>query len=141
MRALLAVLLFLLGSTYATVAHTACAPVVNAASYHFDRSAERNERNFGLGVECGDWQVGTYKNSEWGRSTYAYYLTDTARFGPADVGFVVGLVHGYSYTPVLPVALLSVQLDTVRVLILPPIIVEGENIGVVGVQLIVPFSF
>ncbi|MEM4258079.1 MAG: hypothetical protein QXL17_02870 [Candidatus Thermoplasmatota archaeon] len=123
-----------------------CSPVVNALSYHFDRKTDYNEHNFGVGIECSidqtaSWQVGFYHNSEYTRSEYVFFLAnDLARVGSIKLGLTGGLVHGYDYATILPVAAGVVQIGVVRVLVLPPIVIDGKNIGVIGTQIVLPFS-
>lgn len=69
---------------------------VMTRSYHADRSAGYNERNWGVGIEYGfasDWRVvaGTYENSVFRRSNYA-----GVHWAPFQwFGGIAGAVSGY----------------------------------------------
>jgi len=135
------VILFALSFICATLAIADCNPVINTASYHFNRDIERNENNLGAGVECGRWQVGAYHNSEWHTTTYVSYGLPLAHVGSIEVGAVVGAVTGYEYAPVVPMVALTVRVGVVRLIIIPPFEVGGKDTGVIGTQIIIPFRF
>ncbi len=70
-------------------------------SYHFDRSKDYNERNWGCGLEYGvarDTRLiaGAYKNSLYRESAYAGALWTPLRLGPARIGAIGGIVDGYN---------------------------------------------
>ena len=113
-----------------------CAVAINVGSYHFDRSHPYNERNYGAGVECGRYQAGLYKNSEYRTSVYAFRFFELR----APVGIAAGLVTGYEYADVLPAAALTVTAGPARVLVMPPMRVDGRNVGAIGLQLLIPFQ-
>jgi hypothetical protein len=124
---------------YPVVSKAECNPVVNTRSYHFDRDRGYNENNYGLGVECGHWQVGAYKNSEYGETAYAFYLTDSKR-DFVEFGLAGGVAVGYSYAPVLPIVALTARVGIARFVVIPPVKVNDRNVGVVGLQVIIPSS-
>lgn len=70
----------------------ACEPVYGAhlATYHFDRSVQRDEINPGAYARCGMTVAGAYRNS-WGKGSA--YLAATAEWGP--IGLSAGVVTGY----------------------------------------------
>jgi len=75
--------------------------VATMASYHFDRSKEHNEQNFGLGYEYKfneDWRVGAgfYKNSFYRHTNYVFGgYTPLTVYG-TSVGLIGGLASGYT---------------------------------------------
>jgi len=104
---------------------------VNGVSYHFKREPKHNERNWGLGLtfplsEKTAFAVGTYKNSNWRQTTYAWYEYTPWTIGPVKVGFLGGGVTGYrSGNNVMPAAglLFTTRSDKVgfNVVCLPPV--------------------
>jgi len=74
--------------------------VGSGASYHFDRSKDYNERNWGVGFEWGlvrDTRaiLGTYLNSHGQQSTYGGVAWTPLALGPARAGAILGAVDGY----------------------------------------------
>jgi len=117
--------------------------VGTAASYHFDRSKIRNERNPGIGVEYGLTNaprivVGYYKNSQWGTSHYAGGIWTPLKWGPAKMGAMYGVIDGYTprnggYIPmVIPLATIEGNRFGINVLYAPTI---RDLPGAVGLQL------
>jgi len=79
--------------------------VATLASYHFNRSKDYNERNYGLGFERtyeDNWRghAGAYKNSL--DRTTAYVLTSYTpwRWGEWHAGGAAGLGTGYNSRPI-----------------------------------------
>ena len=69
-------------------------------SYHADREAGFNERNWGIGAEyelAPEWRAigGTYKNSVFRRSNYVGLHWTPLRFGNWRLGAIGGAVSGY----------------------------------------------
>jgi hypothetical protein len=109
-------------------------------SYHFDRSKDHNERNFGLGfehqvTENGRIVGGFYKNSEYHWSVDGGFLYLPYKVGPAKVGAMFGAVTGYEEMTVMPVIIPTVAFEGKK---------YGVNIGVVpsmiGLQLKMRFK-
>lgn len=81
----------------------------NLGSYHWDRGANMNERNPGLGLErdTGDWRqmLGMYKNSLGKPSGYAMLgytpLQYQTALGELKLGGLAGALSGYEM-PVVP---------------------------------------
>jgi len=104
---------------------------VNGISYHFKREPKHNERNWGVGLtfplsEKTAVAVGSYKNSNWRQTTYAWYEYTPWTIGPVKVGFLGGGVTGYrSGNNVMPAAglLFTTRSDKVgfNVVCLPPV--------------------
>lgn len=102
--------------------------VAHAASYHFDRSEDFNERNAGLGLRARkqDWQymVGGYKNSLGKSTIYAGVGKILWEKGPVSFALLGILATGYRY-PLVPAVVpeLEVKLGSVSLLInyLPPL--------------------
>ena len=74
----------------------------SVASYHFDRAPNYNERNWGIGLEHGVMPdvrlvAGSYENSFYRSSAYAGATWTPLRVGPARLGFVGGVIDGYSW--------------------------------------------
>lgn len=95
--------------------------VGTVASYHTNRDIERNERNWGLGLErdfAENWRytVGGYRNSYWRNSYYAGAQWLPWRFGSIRIGAMAGGVTGYT--------------NSVDPMILPTIAIEGKQFGV-----------
>ncbi len=97
-------LLVSLFALLATIPATAMAGdtwlAIGVASYHADRSAGYNERNFGLGIEhdftsAHAMSVGAYRNSIDRRSNYALYRWTPLAIGRARIGVLAGVVDGY----------------------------------------------
>lgn len=69
-------------------------------SYHFNRSANYNENNSGIGVEWHfkenhSMMLGTYHNSVRKYSNYLQYSWTPLQIGQVKLGGAVGLVDGY----------------------------------------------
>lgn len=121
---------------FASNANADCNPVVNLASYHFDRTEQHNERNYGLGVECGRWSIGQYKNSEYGQTQYVFYNFPITE----NFGVLTGVVRGYTYKEYMPIAALSIRYSVLRFAVVPPIRVDGKNRGLIGMQIVIPIN-
>ena len=81
---------------------------VNGISKH--NKSGYNEQNWGVGYEqavADNWTVavGTYKNSEYRHSTYAYGRYAMYKQDRWDIGLNVGIVTGYRTQSVVPVVL------------------------------------
>ena len=107
--------------------------VVHTVSYHFDRSQEWNERNFGLGLrhDHGDGyssQIGTYPNS-YNRRTW--YLIGQKEWPVMSfhAGVFAGAVTGYDY-PVAAGLMASTNNLTIR--FVPP--VGAHTTGVLALE-------
>lgn len=69
-------------------------------SYHFQRSADYNEINNGIGVE---WRfnaeqavvAGTYDNSMRRNSRYLHYVWTPVHIDPLHLGAAAGIINGY----------------------------------------------
>lgn len=97
---------------------------LHLATYHFDRTHDFNEANFGGYVECEQVVGGAYYNSYRRVSPYLAYRWS---FGPVDV--VTGAVGGYEH-PIMPLVVPSIRLwDHWRVSLLPPV-KQSEKGGV-----------
>lgn len=73
---------------------------VMTLSYHADREAHFNERNWGAGVEyeiVTHWRAvaGTYKNSVFNRSNYVGVHWAPWQFGNWHFGVIGGFISGY----------------------------------------------
>ncbi len=96
---------------------------INGISYHFDRTNEHNERNWGVGLELpvtenSAWMVGYYHNSNWRPTTYAWYVKTPWKVGPVHFGWMAGMATGYAphdnFTPI-PVAGLAATIRNEKV--------------------------
>lgn len=96
---------------------------INGLSYHFDRTNEHNERNWGVGLELpvtenSAWNVGYYHNSNWRPTAYAWYVKTPWKAGPVHFGWMAGLATGYApnnnFTPI-PVAGLAATIRNEKV--------------------------
>lgn len=96
---------------------------INGLSYHFDRTNEHNERNWGIGLELpvtenSAWMVGYYHNSNWRPTTYAWYVKTPWKAGPVHFGWMAGVATGYhpknNFTPI-PVAGLTATIRNDKV--------------------------
>ena len=77
--------------------------ILHGPSYHFDRSSNFNNDNYGIGYVLDNGVVaGTFRNSLDNQTLYAGYLW---RFHPR-VGLIVGAATGYEY-PIVPAAILN----------------------------------
>lgn len=90
------------------------------ASYHFDRTVDHNEHNWGLGFEhglSGNWRVvgGYYRNSYAKRTVYAGFLWLPLHDGNLHAGLTLAGATGYT-NPVDPI-------------VLPTIAWEGKTLG------------
>ena len=106
---------------------------INGIAYHFDRSREHNERNWGLGLEVPTsdhttWMIGTYKNSNWQRTDYLWYENTPWRLGPLQVGWMAGVATGYRSNPHSPMPVAGLAIVSrgkrigVNVICLPPVV-------------------
>lgn len=96
-------------------------------SYHYERSREHVENNWGLGVEhhlSADWSLaaGGYRNSYGERSYYLGGGWFPLHYGYFHFGVHAGAVTGYEKTPASPFLMPSMSIQGKRV---------GLNIGVV----------
>lgn len=103
---------------------------LSLTSYHFDRSHERNEHNYGIIIEVDrKWLGGGYRNS-YGRNTFfvAYTLEaiDTPSWG---LGVFAGPATGYDWHAVGGFRLRTKYSD---VYLVPPL---GPQGGVVSATL------
>lgn len=116
--------------------------VLNARSYHADRSKDYNEANRGAGLEWGTDTLravgGVYRNSLDGRSRYVGAAWTPLALGAAQVGFVLGAVDGYEHANdgrAVPMVAGLVRLELhgygVNVLVAPPF---RESSAVLGLQ-------
>lgn len=84
----------------ALVVHAQDYLVATVTSYHYDRSKDYNESNFGLGIErrysdeCA-WSVGYFKNSLYRNTVYVFAGYTPYRYMGWRYGVVVGAVTGY----------------------------------------------
>lgn len=111
------------------------------ASYHFDRSKDYNERNFGAGLERSISEnvrlvAGAYRNSFYRTSVYVGGVYAPLRAGVLSAGVVGGLVTGYqsSVSPGLaPTVMLELPALGIglNALFLPK---YGNSPGIVGLQ-------
>lgn len=139
--ALLALLVgFLMGSCEANADDTWASATL--ASYHTNRHAEHNERNWGLGVErnwTGSWRAvgGAYDNSYSRLSIYGGGLYLRPFAGPVKLGGLVGISTGYDRVvgPFAPVAMPIIAIEGkqfgVNIGIMPSL---KHGIGVIGLQ-------
>lgn len=111
-------------------------PVVNMASYHFDRDAGYNEQNYGLALETTYFQGGFYRNSEYHTSLYGMFKFELTN-NVVSPGIMAAAVTGYERAPVVLLGGLTLRYKNVRFTIVPPVHVDGKNVGVVAVQFIV----
>jgi hypothetical protein len=107
--------------TYAVSADYA---VATLTSYHFDRDAGYNERNFGLGLErsFGDASVsaGYWNNSRSKTTLYGLFGYTPWHLGPVKLGAAVGGVTGYNCgAHVCPAGALLVQNDWFNLAVTP----------------------
>ena len=84
----------------ALVVHAQDYLVATVTSFHFDRSKDYNESNFGLGIErrySDEWagSVGYFKNSFYRNTVYVFAGYTPYRYGEWRYGVVVGAVTGY----------------------------------------------
>lgn len=113
--------LFFLALIFWTDRPKAAELVVHGVSYHFDRSQEWNERNFGVGLRFQhsngySSQFGTYKNSYNRRTWYAVGQKQWPIYS-AHAGVFAGAVTGYD-SPVAAGLMLSTNNLTFR--LIPP---------------------
>jgi hypothetical protein len=104
-------------------------------SYHTDRTVDRNEKPYGLGVEHDvDWfgldharvVAGFYKNSDWKQTEYVGLTYMPWKVGPARVGAMFGLVTGYA-DHVLPAIVPTISFEDKKEM-------YGANIGVLPMK-------
>lgn len=117
-------------------------------SYHMDRSAGYNEKNYGVGLEYQfnpDISVvaGEYKNSFFNKSTYYGVLYTPFVAGPVKVGILAGEISGYilkdprAYGPIaVPTIVWEGERFGANLVVVPPM---GNGTGVFGLQLKVRF--
>ena len=101
-----------------------------------------NGGNYGIGIEHSvtkEWNIaaGGYYNSEYRFSSYAYGRRSFYSYGAWDLGIGLGLVTGYSTSPVLPMAFPEVCYDYLCGLVLPPV---SSSPAVIGFHLKVPLN-
>ena len=91
---------------------------LGAVSYHFNRAANYNEINPGLGIEHQfnarhSLSAGVYRNSERRSTVYALYGYTPLQIGPVKIGVLAGLANGYSahqgraFPVALPIAMIE----------------------------------
>lgn len=118
-------------------------------SYHMDRSAHYNEKNYGVG---GEYQfnkdiaavAGEYKNSFGNKSTYYGVLYTPFSAGPFKAGVLAGEISGYILREprkfgfvAAPMVVWEGERFGANLLFVPPL---GNGTGVFGLQLKVKFS-
>lgn len=123
--------------------------VATTQSYHADRKAEYNERNYGVG---GEYQfnkdiaavAGEYKNSFGNKSTYFGVLYTPFVAGPFKAGIMAVDISGYildkprAFTfAAAPMVVWEGERFGANLLFVPPL---GNGTGVFGLQLKVKFS-
>jgi len=98
---------------------------VHTFSYHENRAANYNERNYGLALKSYvkdkqfDYvQVGGYKNSEYNTSNYVAIGYEWP-VGKVTLGLKAGLITGYSMGNVLPFVVPVIKYKAVSVLFAP----------------------
>jgi hypothetical protein len=107
-------LISLVALACAPLAGMACTFGAHIATYHFDRSKERQEVNPGAYAECNGYTAGAFLNSLDKPSAYAGY---TVEHGP--VALTAGVVTGYG--PLSPMVAASIALGAgFRLSIFPP---------------------
>ncbi len=99
MRKLLLLFLLLPTSAFADEGGPCWASVM-IHSYHANREAHLNERNYGVGLECSfkpQWRAvaGEFKNSVFRRSIYAGALYDPWEGSALRLAVVGGVINGY----------------------------------------------
>lgn len=97
------VVLMLLGIGYPRKAHGDDYVTATLTSYHFDRSKNYNERNYGLGYERQfdeNWRghFGFYENSKYRTTVHAFASYSPWRVGDWRAGVMFGPATGYSHT-------------------------------------------
>lgn len=106
-------------------------------SYHFDRSKNWQEKNWGLGVNYRNYVAGYYKNSYNRDSLYIGYhwKPDVLEFNRyLKAGLTMIAVSGYRSSPVLMVPTISVETgDLAADFLIAPTL--GKPVGFVGMQL------
>jgi hypothetical protein len=114
---------------------------VNGISKH--NKSGYNEQNWGAGYEQSinsKWTaaVGTYKNSEYQHSSYAYARYTVYKTNQWDIGINSGIVTGYRKQSVLPVALPEVCYSWVCSMIIPQI--GGIEASAITARLRIPIK-
>lgn len=134
----LSALIFLMGATQANASEWWM--VESGISYHFDRTKDLNEENWGLGLEWQKdrtWAViaGVYRNSYYRDSVYVGAAYTPFQWKYAKAGVIAGLVSGYEAGPFMlaPTLMVEVKGYGMNLLVIPPISKDVE--GVVGLQL------
>ena len=108
------------------------------ASYHFDRDADFNEANPGIGYRHDNGLLGgVYKNSYGKTSVYAGKNWQVPVGGLLNAGVTVGGVTGYPAGKVLPMLVPEINAKTGDVtwalMLQPP--VGGKTKGAIGLQI------
>ncbi|MDQ8023998.1 MAG: hypothetical protein REI94_19325 [Moraxellaceae bacterium] len=112
---------------------------IPVGSYHFDRSRDWQEQNYGLGVEHESWVAGYYRNSYDKDTVYAGYAWRPLQWGWMRAGITALLASGYD-SPVLVVPTISVDSKWLGAdFLMAPTL--GKASGFVGMQLRVPLPF
>ena len=99
--------------------------VAPLTSYHFDRAADYNERNFGLGIEhdiAADWRAvaGAYHNSDSRLTVYVGALWIPLESGNVKAGLLICGATGYGHLKGAGVVLPIVA---------PAVMYEGRQFG------------
>lgn len=112
---------------------------VPVGSYHFDRSRDWQEQNYGIGVEYRSWVAGYYRNSYDKDTVYAGYVWRPLQWGWLRAGLTTLLASGYD-SPVLVVPTVSVDGKWLAAdFLMAPTL--GKASGFVGMQLRIPLPF
>lgn len=139
MKYLLALVLFLV-SGLATADTWISASL---GSYHFNRTTEHQEINWGWGLEQSltddlKFVLGSYNNSDFDRSHYMGITYLPLEYNKVKFGVVAGLIDGYkfinngSYGPMIsPVIEYEYKRVGFNLLVVPPL--QGAT-GLVGLQ-------
>lgn len=113
-------------------------------SYHMDRSAHYNEKNYGIGLEYQyikdlAFVAGEYKNSFFNKSTYYGVLYTPFSAGPFKAGVLAGEISGYILREphrfgfvAAPMIVWEGKCYGANLLFVPPL---GNGTGVFGLQL------
>lgn len=111
-------------------------------SYHFDRSVDHQEHNWGWGLEQSitptiDFVLGSYNNSIYDRSHYIGIDYLPLQYNGVKLGVVTGMVDGYkanngNYAPMIaPIVEYEYKRVGFNLLFIPPL--EGAS-GLIGFQ-------
>jgi hypothetical protein len=113
-------------------------------SYHMDRAAHYNEKNYGIGLEYQFNKdiaavAGEYKNSFYNKSAYYGVLYTPFSAGSFKAGILAGEINGYvmkeprAYGPiVVPAIVWEGEHFGANMIFIPPV---GNGTGVLGLQL------